>query len=148
MKQINAIKGNLLDIERGIICHQVNCLGKMGAGLALAIRRKYPTVYQAYIDAYKNRKLKLGRVLFVEVAPSLIVANLCGQHGYGSRGLYTNYSAIQECFSKVGKYAKKRQLPIYIPLGIGCGLAGGSWSVIYEFIENIIPEANIIWKQK
>lgn len=31
-----------------IICHQVNCLGIMGAGLAKQIREKFPCVYQMY----------------------------------------------------------------------------------------------------
>jgi len=45
MKIINR---DLLTIESGIIAHQVNCQGKMGAGLALKIRKKYPQVYEYY----------------------------------------------------------------------------------------------------
>ena len=39
---------NLLNIRSGVICHQVNCIGAMGAGLALQIRNKWPIVYEKY----------------------------------------------------------------------------------------------------
>ena len=32
--------GDILEAEEKIICHQTNCLGIMGAGLALQIARK------------------------------------------------------------------------------------------------------------
>lgn len=42
---IKFIEGNLLDSTTDIICHQVNCQGKMSSGVAKAIREKYPKVY-------------------------------------------------------------------------------------------------------
>jgi len=37
---IKIINGNILDAKETFICHQVNCQGVMGAGLAKAIRNK------------------------------------------------------------------------------------------------------------
>ena len=37
---------DLLEIPSGVICHQVNCIGAMGAGLALQIRKKWSIVYE------------------------------------------------------------------------------------------------------
>ena len=51
---------DLLKIDNGIICHQVNAMGKMGAGIALSIRKKWPVVYNDYMIAYKNNQLQLG----------------------------------------------------------------------------------------
>lgn len=61
------VHGNLLDIESGIIAHQVNCKGVMGAGLAKQIRLKYPIVYQAYIEWYCANILRPGLTQFVTV---------------------------------------------------------------------------------
>ena len=47
---IKIIEGNILNAEEDIICHQVNCRGKMGSGLAKQIRDKYPDVYKEYVD--------------------------------------------------------------------------------------------------
>ena len=136
-------EGNILDIKQGIICQQVNCAGAMGAGLALQIKNKYPVVYEHYSDLYKRDRLKLGEVLITMVETGLCIASLCGQKNYGRRGLYTDYNALQLCFTKLKAY-NKSLLPIYIPLGIGCGLAGGDWNKVKEIIEATLPEAIII----
>lgn len=41
---------NLPTNKEVYICQQVNCRGVMGAGLALKIRRKWPVVYQQYVN--------------------------------------------------------------------------------------------------
>ncbi len=35
------INGNLLEVKKGIIAHQCNCKGVMGAGIALQIKKKW-----------------------------------------------------------------------------------------------------------
>ena len=37
------------ELEIDIICHQVNCQGKMGSGVAKRIRNAYPIVYTNYM---------------------------------------------------------------------------------------------------
>lgn len=60
MKQYEVIDENLLDAKNGIICHQVNCQGKMNSGVAKAIREKYPRVYSVLriCRPTQNRKNK------------------------------------------------------------------------------------------
>ena len=43
-----------------MICHQVNCQGKMGSGVAKAIKEKFPTAYQMYMNMSNNRQQYLG----------------------------------------------------------------------------------------
>jgi len=42
--------GDILKVKSGFIVHQVNCQKVMGGGLALAIRKKWPIVYERYKD--------------------------------------------------------------------------------------------------
>ena len=74
---------NLLEVKSGIICHQVNCIGAMGAGLALNIRNKWPIVFNQYKEDCKcfmtHPDKMLGHVLDVSAEPSLVVANCFGQ---------------------------------------------------------------------
>lgn len=41
-------EGNVFDSDADIICHQVNCQGVMGSGVAKEVRERYPEVYYAY----------------------------------------------------------------------------------------------------
>lgn len=54
--------GDLLKSNCNIICHQVNCQGVMGAGIAKQIRLTYPSVFKAYEDyvIYMALKAFLG----------------------------------------------------------------------------------------
>lgn len=36
---------DLLEFKCDIFCHQVNCQGRMGSGIAKQIRNKYPIVF-------------------------------------------------------------------------------------------------------
>ena len=47
---IHYVKGNLLDSNCDYICHQVNCQGVMGSGIARQIRERWPEVYKDYYD--------------------------------------------------------------------------------------------------
>lgn len=40
--------GDILTSTADVICHQVNCKGVMGAGLAKQIKQKYPAVFKLY----------------------------------------------------------------------------------------------------
>jgi len=138
------IEGNILKVKYGIICQQVNCKGKMGAGIALAIRKMWPVVYKDYIESYKTGNLKLGAVIVTTIIPhNLFVANLCGQYNYGRKGRYTNYQAIETCLKYIDSI-NSTGLPIYIPYGMGCTLAGGNWNIVSNIIEKIIPNAIIV----
>ena len=148
---MNTIDGNLLDQTRGILCHQVNCKGVMGAGIAKAIRDKYPKVFTDYRHAYAQGQLQLGNTVFSVINSELVVANLCGQYDYGRSKykVYTRYDAVEEALVKVAQYqllttASGIALPVYIPRGMGCTLAGGEWDKMEALIEAILPKAIIV----
>ena len=54
--------GNLLNAEVAYICHQVNCQGRMGSGIAKQIRDRWPDVYEAYMRAFTKSKNTLGDI--------------------------------------------------------------------------------------
>jgi O-acetyl-ADP-ribose deacetylase (regulator of RNase III) len=124
---------DILTLTGHIICHQVNCQGVMGAGLARQIRAKYPKVYAPY-RAYCATGNALGTVLFVPVSDNNIIANIFGQDKYGRDRQHTDYAALQTAFRRVAEVARERNLPIAIPYRIGCGLGGGDWATVHKII--------------
>lgn len=140
---MEVIRKNILEIEKGLICQQVNCKGVMGAGLAFSIRRKWPCVYDAYRQSFKEKKLELGFVEFVSVDNGIYVVNLCAQDGYGRDKKYTNYKALRICLKAVARFSGALLYHCYIPYKMGCSLAGGDWNIVKKIIEEIIPDAII-----
>ncbi|MCA1806667.1 MAG: hypothetical protein LC687_02215, partial [Actinobacteria bacterium] len=86
MAELTILEGNVLDVlpplnKIIIIPHCVNDEQKMGAGIALQIKNRWPHVYQLYHD---NPATKiLGNLQTVKIDENLYIANMTGQHGVG-----------------------------------------------------------------
>lgn len=138
--EIKYVLGDILspndnETQGVIICHQVNCQGVMGAGLAKQVKTKFPSVYHAYkekCDALGSKNL--GSVQFCSCLSEAgyIVANVFGQDRYGTDKRYTNYNALKKAFSAVAQAFPNDA--IRIPYLMGCGLAGGDWNVVLQII--------------
>lgn len=138
-------KGNILDVEDGVICHQVNCQGKMGAGLAKGVRNRFPVAYKEYIKEHNKNGIELGTTYVVPVGERLYVANLAAQDKYGKRGRYTDYKAFRKCLKHLKKYVKDEGIEnVYFPYKIGCGYGGGDWNIIKAMIQKHFPNAIIM----
>jgi O-acetyl-ADP-ribose deacetylase (regulator of RNase III) len=140
------VKQNILSVKEGIIAHQVNCLGVMGAGLAKAIKNKWPEVFEKYSEFCKSSTSRFGEILIIEAKPRLFIANLFGQYDYQKPHTYTqntSYWALRNSLQKLQQFAKNNKAQVYLPYKIGCGLGGGIWEIVYEMIEDEIPSAII-----
>lgn len=127
--------GNILDVETGIIVHGCNNRGVMGAGLALAVKQKYPNVYNFYRNEWEQRNgFILGEVQFSYVAWNKIICNAITQDGYGRDKRYTDYDAIRQAFKTIYPLARVDNIPVHFPK-IGCGLGGGDWNIVKNIIE-------------
>jgi O-acetyl-ADP-ribose deacetylase (regulator of RNase III) len=142
---VKIINQDMLDIDRGVLCHQVNCQKAMGSGIALQIRKKWPKVY---VDYAAKSIWHLGDCQLVEVSNDLWVANCAGQFRYGRDKQHTNYLALETSLSKAYSFAKKAGLPCYVPYKIGCNLAGGDWAIATYMIESMFPEMIICQRKE
>jgi O-acetyl-ADP-ribose deacetylase (regulator of RNase III) len=116
-----------------------------GGGFSLAIRQKWPTAQQAYRQwAYDNRQhLSLGNVHLAEAEDNLAVVSMVAQRGYGpSDKPRIRYSALRSCLERLSVFAAKEKATVHMPR-IGTGLAGGSWNIVSELIDDVLCRAGI-----
>ena len=138
---IKIIKGSLLSAPLNrVLCHQVNCQGAMGSGVAKAIRQAYPEVYEFYLSVCNYDKV-LGRTFVYYQEGKHDVANLFAQNNFGRVGVFTDYDAFQSCIDDLVRIAPNRILAF--PYKIGCGLGGGDWDIIIDILENIPNEVEL-----
>lgn len=138
------IETDLLEMQ-GVICHQVNCQGVMGSGLAKQIVDRWPSVLATYRIGLRNG-LGLGNCQIIDVSPNTVVANLFGQYDYNRgtrRRLMTKYTALEDAIKIAVTEAERRNLQLYIPYMMGCDRAGGSWDEVTIIIKNHAPNAII-----
>lgn len=144
--------GNILDSGADIICHQVNCQGKMNSGVAKAIREKWPEVYIKYMESNEiiwdkahehgrmiwNHMLGQIQVVFIADKKTMAVVNMFAQENYGYDGRrYTSYDAFWSCLGEI-KRTINPGLRIAFPARIGCVRGGANWDVILTMIEEVL----------
>ena len=127
--------GNLVTGNYTVFCHQVNCKGVMGAGLAKQIRNEYPEVYRLYKRHCEQGYATIGTILPVVTGDRRMCVNMFAQYSYGRDRMYTNYDAFEKCLNNLLAFLCQRfkgtdKVTVAFPKFIGCGLAGGKWEEI------------------
>ena len=146
---MKVIEKDILTVDRGVIFHQVNCVGVMGGGIARSIALKWPNVEAAYKNKCERTSGKLlGRsfVYGVTIDPPLFIANIFGQDSVSRTSRQTNYEATVEAFERLKQSQivnPINSLPLYFPYQMGCGLGGGNWKIYSAIIEAYFPNAII-----
>lgn len=146
---IHYLKGDATDpmvdgkrLGKRIIAHICNDFGGWGAGFVLAISHRWKSPELEYRAWYRSKKnFRLGEVRFVDVEPSLSVANMIAQVGYEEQ-IPVRYDALAECLGTVARHAERAGASVHMPR-IGCGLGGGTWDQVEPIINNKLSNSEV-----
>jgi len=124
--------GDLLQCDENIIAHGCNAQGVMGAGVAKAIKEKYPGSYEYYRYMWHHGMLRPGSILTYQESDKMIV-HMITQPTFG-RGpeVYVKYEAVKSCIEELNRTFTGHS--VAMPK-IGAGLGGGDWDEIARIIE-------------
>lgn len=145
---VKQITGDLLNVKSGIVCHQTNYHGVMGAGVAAAIKKELLTEeqYEKYVAyCYTHKGAALGSVQYIDTRiPGVTVANVFCQMAYMDKNhTLTSYTAMEECFKAIRDEAMRLDAPVYFPYKIGCGIAGGDWPTVEQIIKDVFDDSEV-----
>lgn len=143
---ITFVDGNIFEGFCDVVCHQVNCQGVMGSGIAKEVRGRFPEVYKKFHETYEKKGNKLGNIDVVDVCGGKrFIVNMYSQDNYLPRGVrHTDYAAFEACLLKIKEhfYDKRHEITIGFPYKIGCGLGGGNWDIILKLIEGVFDDTS------
>jgi O-acetyl-ADP-ribose deacetylase (regulator of RNase III) len=165
------IEGDLIALAKQghfeVITHGCNCFCTMGAGIAVPMKQNFKCdVFPMEHPNYKGDINKLGTIDYLPItlvlekpikignlnllAPDfggfvLTVVNSYTQYHYGRNhldGVYkpVDYEAITLCMRKINNKFKGKS--IGLPK-IGCGLAGGDWSIVSKIITRELIDMDV-----
>jgi O-acetyl-ADP-ribose deacetylase (regulator of RNase III) len=144
---VKIIDGNLLDFPNGIdfIAHSCNTQNVMGAGIARQIKDRYPLAYEADCHAMHEDEVGLGSYSFAwtDATQTKGIYNMYSQDKLGGERAVDYegfYLALQNVANHI-EWQDKHDDEISslgLPWMISCGLAGGSWNVIFSMINDIL----------
>ena len=144
------IKGDLVQMaareEFDVIAHGCNCFCTMGSGIALQIKKEFPSAYIADCNSTKGDINKLGQITYSLLdhgfRKPLFIVNMYTQYQYGRDKRYADYDAIKSCMIKLGERFSAVGVKIGMPK-IGCGLGGGDWNIVSKIIEEQLSHRDI-----
>lgn len=142
------IKGDLLEGDWDIAFHCANPNSVMGAGVALALKNKWPIVAEADKKDLRNPKKRLGHYSAARLDDGRVVVNLYGQKGVGSDGRPLNrncqydhlYNAM---FRACWKIKTDKKVFIGVPYKMASDRAGGSWIIVEAMLQDLETRFNI-----
>jgi O-acetyl-ADP-ribose deacetylase (regulator of RNase III) len=155
------VRGNILDAKEKYIVQQCNCLTVKSHGLSKTLAQHYD-----WGDIYATRRAIKGRncaistdravpgTISILESPEQDKAIICmfAQWTPGKPGVYKSYPEYakdtyanrERWFKKCLEEMKKLNTEVIaFPWRIGCGLAGGNWSIYKKLLEEFSKESGI-----
>lgn len=142
------VAGDITNVTTGIVVHQVNCRNRIGAGVSGPIVKKWPEVETSYhrcCSSHEPTEL-LGQMQAVVIREpdesgmnGLLVVNSFTQMNYGNAAktgkTYTDMRLLVKNILKI--CYQNADATVYVPYGIGCGLAGGNWNELLFWLDDV-----------
>lgn len=139
MKMLKFVEGDFFDYEADIRINTVNCVGVMGAGVALLFKEKYPEMYKQYVKDCKEGILKPGKPsLWSEgdmFSKQTYIVNFPTKDHWKNK---SKYEYIEEGLVWLENFLSTVSGKTVTLPALGCGHGGLDWNIVKEMIEKYL----------
>lgn len=136
---VTVITGNIFTTKCQTIVNTVNCVGVMGAGIALECRLRYPEMYDKYVHQCTQKQVKIGSLWIYKGTDRWILNFPTKQHWrYPSKIDYLR--AGLEKF--LNTYAERDLVSVAFPI-LGADKGGIPQDRSLEIMKTYLSQANI-----
>lgn len=130
---IEYLEGDMFATEADIRVNTVNCVGAMGAGVALAFKRRNPEMFKAYHADCKLGKVRPGEMYVWKSLTGDWIVNFPTKRDWRDP---SRYEDIESGLVALHKYlADQGSVSVALP-ALGCGNGGLDWKKVSAMIED------------
>jgi len=144
--------GDIFNSDCEALVNPVNCLGVMGAGLALKFKQKFPDMYKEYRYHCKMGYIKIGRIysLYPSKNGDPKILNFPTKYHWRDSSDILN---IALGMRDILDYIELKNIESIAIPALGCGLGGLDWREVklilkYFFSEKIIRERCLLYPDR
>jgi len=134
---VKYVAGDLFVNEHGVegLAHGCNCLGVMGAGIAVGFKTRYPQMYAEYrrLCLASPRKFNPGDCFLWREEGKPAVFNLGTQEGLDG----ATYEAVERALENMRRVADENGIKSIAMPRVGAGYGGLDWSKVRELVEKV-----------
>lgn len=129
------VKGDFFDFDADIRINTVNCVGVMGAGVALAFKKKYPEMFKEYVRQCKEKEIAPGKPTVWKqgdmFSRGVEIINFPTKNHWRNP---SEYEYIEDGLIWLSNYLKSKEgVTITLP-ALGCGHGGLDWERVKQLI--------------
>lgn len=129
------VKGDFFDFDADVRINTVNCVGVMGAGVALAFKKKYPEMFREYARQCKEKEIAPGKPTVWKqgdmFSKGIEIINFPTKNHWRNP---SEYEYIEDGLIWLSNYLKNKEgLTITLP-ALGCGHGGLDWERVKRLI--------------
>ena len=132
---IEYVSGNIFESKCEVITITVNCVGVMGAGIALQCKKQFPATYRQYQQKCRKSDYLPGQPILTSIDRPLLL--------FPTKDHWRNPSKIEwikEGLKRIARNSGKFESIAIPPLG--CGHGGLQWAKVKALIEEHLGHLN------
>lgn len=130
--------GDIFGSNVEALVNTVNCVGVMGAGIALQFKKRFYKNFEAYRDACKENKVNLGKMFVFDNGegfnPRYIINFPTKRHWKNPSRMEDIDEGLKDLVVVISKYNIKS---ISVP-ALGSGLGGLDWDIVKRKINGML----------
>ena|SRR5258708_3102620 len=139
---IQIVEGDLFLNKYNVqaFAHGCNCIGSMGAGIAVEVKRRYPDMYEEYHRRCKAnpREFNLGDSFLWKANGKPWIFNLATQENTWTKR--ATYKGVETALENMKEQADAEHITNIAMPRIGAGYGGLSWKKVRAIIERIFTD--------
>lgn len=128
--------GNMFETPADIRINTVNCVGVMGAGVALGFKKKYPEMFKDYLKACQAKEVRPGKIhvwINNDAFDPITIVNFPTKDHWKNP---SKYSYIEDGLTALHDFLiSQPNAKVTIP-ALGCGNGGLDWKTVKGMIES------------
>lgn len=128
----------MFDINADVLVNTVNCVGVMGKGVALAFKKKYPSMFKQYKQDCQNSFVYPGSVILYKGEDGKLIINFATKDHWRHKSRYCYIEDGLESLKKTLQQQKDGTI-VAIP-ALGCGHGGLDWNIVRRMIAKFLGD--------
>ncbi|MGL5402417.1 MAG: macro domain-containing protein [Acinetobacter sp.] len=136
------VNGDFFDYDADIRINTVNCVGVMGAGVALLFKKKYPEMFKQYKKDCDNKIISPGNPTVWEEGDMFdkktYIINFPTKIHWRND---SEYSYVEDGLKWLSEYLSKHKNNTVTLPALGCGHGGLDWNIVKSLIEKYLANS-------
>lgn len=139
---IQYVSGNFFDYDADIRINTVNCVGVMGAGVALMFKKRYPVMFKDYLHACKRNEVQPGKPHVwqnIDLLSNITIINFPTKVHWRNP---SEYEYIEKGLIWLRNFLLNKESSTVTLPALGCGHGGLDWEKVKVMIEQYLGDLN------